>query len=65
VPLLAVSESSQKRMRELLFKNREGQLSPIELQELEKLVFETQIKTLEKAKDLYEQKKKNVGAEIY
>lgn len=60
VPLLAVSESSKKRMRELLFKNREGQLSPIELQELENLVFETQIKTLEKAKDLYEQKKKSV-----
>jgi bifunctional DNA-binding transcriptional regulator/antitoxin component of YhaV-PrlF toxin-antitoxin module len=65
VALLTVSESAQKRMRELLFKNREGQISPIELLELEKLVFETQIKTLEKAKDLYEQKKKNIGAMIF
>lgn len=55
-------EAKQKRLSELLFKNREGELNKSELLELERLVFEAQLKTLEKAKALYEQKKEISGA---
>ncbi len=51
------SESRQKRLSELLCRNREGELTRSELLELERLVFEAQLKTLEKAKQLYLQKK--------
>lgn len=54
-------EAMQKRLSELLFKNREGKLTKLELLELERLVFEAQLKTLEKAKALYEQKREISG----
>jgi len=52
-------EARQKRLSELLFKNREGEITKFELTELESLVFESQLKTMEKAKALYEQRKRN------
>jgi hypothetical protein len=57
-------EPKQKRLSELLFKNREGELAKLELLELERLVLEAQVKTLEKAKVLYEQKKEIAGAAL-
>jgi hypothetical protein len=56
-------ESKQKRLSELLFKNREEQLTKLELLELERLVFEAQLKTLEKANAMYEQRKEHSGTE--
>lgn len=55
-------DAKQKRLSDLLFKNREGELTKLELLELERLVFEAQVKTLEKAKALYEQKREISGA---
>jgi len=55
-------EAKQRRLSELLSKNREGELTKLELLELERLVFEAQLKTLERAKALYEQKKEISGA---
>jgi bifunctional DNA-binding transcriptional regulator/antitoxin component of YhaV-PrlF toxin-antitoxin module len=59
VSLFSTPEAAQKRMSELLFKNREGRITQTESLELEKLVFQTQIRTLEKAKKLYEEKNNN------
>lgn len=50
-------ESKQRQLSDLLFRNREGQLNRLELLELERLVFEAQLRTLEKAKLIYLQKK--------
>lgn len=42
----------QERLDELLFRHREGELSPYEKRELEALVLEAQLLTVEKAKRL-------------
>ncbi|MBN2089438.1 hypothetical protein JW964_07485 [candidate division KSB1 bacterium] len=52
-------EAKQKRLSELLFKNREGEITEFELAELERLVFESQLQALEKAKALYEQRNRH------
>ena len=49
-PLQTFSEAKQKRLGELLFKNREEQLTKLELLELERLVFEAQLKPLKRRK---------------
>jgi len=49
-PSYMFPEAKQKRLNELLFKNREGEITQFELAELERLVFEVQLKTIEKAK---------------
>lgn len=43
-------KSKQEKLSQLLFKNREGQLTESESQELEKLVFESQLLAIEKAR---------------
>lgn len=57
----SISGKKQRRLSALLYKNREGQLTDLELLELEKLIFETQIKTMEKARALFEQKNRKTG----
>lgn len=47
------SEEIQRRLEDLLFKKREGQLTGAEARELEALVMEVQIKTIEKARAMY------------
>ena len=54
------SESKQKRLSNLLAKNKEGKINASELLELEKLVFEAQLKTIEKARALLKTKKENI-----
>lgn len=49
-PATEMSESRQKRMEELLFRHREGELTAAENVELESLVLEAQLLTVEKAK---------------
>jgi len=57
------SESKQKRLSNLLAKNKEGKINALELLELEKLVFEAQLKTIEKAKNLLKTKKEKICQE--
>jgi len=49
-PSVRMSPTKQKRMDELLFRHREGDISFEEKSELEALVLEAQILTVEKAK---------------
>jgi len=54
------SESKQKRLSKLLAKNKEGEINASELLELEKLVIEAQLKTIEKARTLLKTKKSKI-----
>jgi bifunctional DNA-binding transcriptional regulator/antitoxin component of YhaV-PrlF toxin-antitoxin module len=49
-PLTQMSQAKQKRMDELLFHHREGNISLVEKHELEALVLEAQLLTVEKAR---------------
>jgi AbrB family looped-hinge helix DNA binding protein len=57
-PSLRMFRARQKRMDELLFRHREGDLTPNEKRELEALVLEAQLLTVEKAKRSLRQRRK-------
>lgn len=49
---IKISQAKQRRMEELLFRNRAGDITPDEKRELKALVLEDQLLTLEKAKQM-------------
>jgi bifunctional DNA-binding transcriptional regulator/antitoxin component of YhaV-PrlF toxin-antitoxin module len=61
---ISFPESKQKRLSKLLAKNQEREISASELVELEKLVFEAQLKTIEKARDLLKLKKARITRSV-
>lgn len=55
-----MSPTKQKRLDELLFRNREGDISLTEKNELETLVLEAQLLTVEKARRRLQRSLKNL-----
>ena len=49
---IEMSKAKQRRMEELLFRNREGEITPDEKREMKALVLESQLLTIEKAQKM-------------